>query len=278
MNISAPPLQIVADRRCFRESSIAEPPTVVVVGWLPRRAASDDDRGARGVVKPTTTTTATTPSLCSPGPRARPVIRHACRRPRCLARCRLREARIALNDSDSRRTCTPRWRPAPASWPRATGPSFARHMLSVDPPDHSRLRRSFSAAFTPRRVEALRPRVQIVVDELLDEMAAVGPTRGSTSSVRSRSASVTVICECSAQCSSQIGRLGRGLTALLVPTSTPAEYARAKAAPMRFVAMLESNRRRQAGQPRRRPRERAHHARDGDERLSTQDCGQHLSS
>src|SRR5438552_10958716 len=55
------------------------------------------------------------------------------------------------------------------------GPSFARHMLSVDPPDHSRLRRLVSAAFTPRRVEALRPRVKALVDDLLDEIAAAGP-------------------------------------------------------------------------------------------------------
>src|SRR5262245_1616816 len=44
------------------------------------------------------------------------------------------------------------------------GPAFARHMLSVDPPDHTRLRRLVSAAFTPRRVEELRPRVQSVID------------------------------------------------------------------------------------------------------------------
>src|ERR1700682_934788 len=39
------------------------------------------------------------------------------------------------------------------------GPEFARHMLSVDPPDHSRLRRLVSAAFSPRPVEALRAHV-----------------------------------------------------------------------------------------------------------------------
>src|SRR5207249_1429647 len=43
------------------------------------------------------------------------------------------------------------------------GPAFARHMLTVDPPDHTRLRRLVSAAFSPRRVEALRPRVQIII-------------------------------------------------------------------------------------------------------------------
>src|SRR5687767_13496654 len=37
------------------------------------------------------------------------------------------------------------------------GPAFARHMLLVDPLDHTRLRRHVASAFTIRRVEALRP-------------------------------------------------------------------------------------------------------------------------
>ena len=61
------------------------------------------------------------------------------------------------------------------------GPTFARHMLSVDPPDHSRLRRLVSSAFTPRRVEELRPRVQDLVHDLLDAVAAAGPDASSTS-------------------------------------------------------------------------------------------------
>jgi cytochrome P450 len=41
-------------------------------------------------------------------------------------------------------------------------------MLFADPPDHTRLRRLASRAFTPRSVEALRPRVVALVDGLLD--------------------------------------------------------------------------------------------------------------
>src|SRR5262250_3998744 len=55
------------------------------------------------------------------------------------------------------------------------GPAFARHMLSVDPPDHTRLRRLVSGTFSPRRVEALRARVQAIIDELLDRITAQGP-------------------------------------------------------------------------------------------------------
>jgi cytochrome P450 len=47
-----------------------------------------------------------------------------------------------------------------------------RSMLSTDPPDHTRLRRLVSKAFTVRRVEQLRPRVRDIVDDLLDDLAA----------------------------------------------------------------------------------------------------------
>jgi cytochrome P450 len=47
-------------------------------------------------------------------------------------------------------------------------------MLNRDPPDHTRLRRLVSKAFTPRMVEALAPRIQQLVDETLDSPAERG--------------------------------------------------------------------------------------------------------
>ena len=41
-------------------------------------------------------------------------------------------------------------------------------MLLADPPDHTRLRRLANKAFTPRAVEALRPRIVELVDGMLD--------------------------------------------------------------------------------------------------------------
>jgi cytochrome P450 len=47
-------------------------------------------------------------------------------------------------------------------------------MLDRDPPDHTRLRGLASKAFTPRVVEALRPRIQQIVDGLLDRIEPQG--------------------------------------------------------------------------------------------------------
>ncbi|MGE5289817.1 MAG: cytochrome P450 family protein [Micromonosporaceae bacterium] len=55
------------------------------------------------------------------------------------------------------------------------GPEFSRHMLNVDPPDHTRLRRLVSRAFVPSRVAALEPAVWAIAGNLLDELGEVGP-------------------------------------------------------------------------------------------------------
>ncbi|HEX4701588.1 MAG TPA: cytochrome P450, partial [Pseudonocardiaceae bacterium] len=48
-------------------------------------------------------------------------------------------------------------------------------ILSMDPPEHSRLRKLVAKAFTARHTERLRPRIQTIIDELLDRMVATGP-------------------------------------------------------------------------------------------------------
>ncbi|MEU1815232.1 cytochrome P450 [Streptomyces roseifaciens] len=48
------------------------------------------------------------------------------------------------------------------------------HLLNIDPPDHTRLRRLVSKAFTPRRVAEFAPRVQELTDQLIDGFAARG--------------------------------------------------------------------------------------------------------
>jgi cytochrome P450 len=51
---------------------------------------------------------------------------------------------------------------------------LTRWIVFTDPPDHTRLRALANKAFTPRVVGALRPRIQALVDTLLDARQAAG--------------------------------------------------------------------------------------------------------
>ena len=55
--------------------------------------------------------------------------------------------------------------------PRRDGP---RSLLFLNPPDHTRIRSLVSRAFTPRRVEHLRPTVRAMTEELLDPVSEAG--------------------------------------------------------------------------------------------------------
>jgi cytochrome P450 len=69
-----------------------------------------------------------------------------------------------------------------AMWSMAAAPESRReffektgnNMLFADPPDHSRLRRLVSRAFTPRRIAELRPVVTSMVAERCDRIAEAG--------------------------------------------------------------------------------------------------------
>ncbi|WP_422742602.1 cytochrome P450 [Mycobacterium sp. WMMD1722] len=51
----------------------------------------------------------------------------------------------------------------------------AGNLLANDPPEHQRLRRMLTPAFTQRRIKALEPRIEAIVTEHLDAMEAAGP-------------------------------------------------------------------------------------------------------
>jgi cytochrome P450 len=98
------------------------------------------------------------------------------------------QARAAL--ADPRLLKLPKgWRPPPDSLMA----SFDLHMLNLDPPDHDRLRKLVNKAFTPRRVEQLRPRITAITEGLLDDMS----TRDEVDLLASFAfpLPITVICE-----------------------------------------------------------------------------------
>ncbi|MFD4571863.1 cytochrome P450 [Streptomyces sp. NPDC058417] len=56
----------------------------------------------------------------------------------------------------------------------ALPPALDANLLNMDPPDHTRIRRLVSRAFTPRRVERLREPVRRTADALLDAIEPLG--------------------------------------------------------------------------------------------------------
>jgi len=57
---------------------------------------------------------------------------------------------------------------------RGLDPVGTVSMLDLDPPDHTRLRKLVSKAFTPRTIEQLTPSVEKLVDEALDQIEEQG--------------------------------------------------------------------------------------------------------
>ncbi|OAH09440.1 cytochrome P450 family protein [Streptomyces jeddahensis] len=97
------------------------------------------------------------------------------------------------------------------------------HMLMSDPPEHSRLRRLVAREFTARRVEALRPRVQQITDELLDQMVPLG--HADLVESLAFPLPMTVICELLGVPDIDRAAFRRMSNEVVAPTSGEAEYA-----------------------------------------------------
>ncbi|MFJ5726062.1 cytochrome P450 [Streptomyces sp. NPDC093149] len=61
-----------------------------------------------------------------------------------------------------------------AAWEDDGGNSIGLNMVQTDPPQHTRLRGLVAKDFTPGCIEALRPKVQRIADELVDVMLPLG--------------------------------------------------------------------------------------------------------
>ena len=78
-----------------------------------------------------------------------------------------------------------------------------RNILTVDPPEHTRLRKLVQPSFTASAIEKLRPRIQQIVDDLLEAAEAAAAERGERAPDRqmelisqfSYPLPITVICD-----------------------------------------------------------------------------------
>ncbi|QGK70870.1 cytochrome P450 [Allosaccharopolyspora coralli] len=87
---------------------------------------------------------------------------------------RYADARVALTDprfSKDYRSFGELLRRKAGGEPPAWLDALQAHMLNLDPPDHTRLRKLVAKVFTARRVAALRPRIEEITEQLLDRMA-----------------------------------------------------------------------------------------------------------
>lgn len=115
----------------------------------------------------------------------------------------------------------------------------AKSILNLDPPDHTRLRRLVSKAFTPRQIELLRPGIEQMVDTALDAAAE----RGSIELIDDLAFPVPfqVISELLDMPTDRAGELrdwSQALTAGLEPAATAADLDAAESAVLELVPYL----------------------------------------
>ena len=59
----------------------------------------------------------------------------------------------------------------------AAAAAINRHMLTLDPPDHTRLRALIHKAFTPKMIREFEVRIQEISNDLIDGMLGEGSGR-----------------------------------------------------------------------------------------------------
>ncbi|GAB3153497.1 cytochrome P450 [Microbispora hainanensis] len=117
-------------------------------------------------------------------------------------------------------------------------PPDPNSVFSMDPPEHTRLRRLVSPAFGSRRMAALRPVIEREVDLLVDRMVETGPPADLVSGF-ARRLPITVICELLGVPAGDRERIAGWVDVLLsLTTFEPSQVAQARADLKRYLAEL----------------------------------------
>ncbi|KUO09745.1 cytochrome P450 family protein [Streptomyces sp. DSM 15324] len=121
-------------------------------------------------------------------------------------------------------------------------PALDANLLNMDPPDHTRIRRLVTHAFTPRRVAALREPVRRTAESLLD---AIAP-HGHADLIASYAAPlpITVICELLGVAPQDREDFGSWTDALVAPDPARPDLARdaVRSVPAFFTRLLAAKR------------------------------------
>ncbi|MZF85330.1 cytochrome P450 [Streptomyces sp. SID5643] len=128
--------------------------------------------------------------------------------------------------------------PRPTEYPLPAG-----GLISMDPPEHSRLRRLTGQAFTARRVEELRPQVSRFTHELLDEMVARDEPSGEIMEDLALPVSISVICKLLGVSYDDRHRFRAFSEALVSSSLSPAEVQQATEDFTAYMAVLVADRR-----------------------------------
>ncbi|AKN73785.1 cytochrome P450 [Streptomyces sp. PBH53] len=117
---------------------------------------------------------------------------------------------------------------------------IGKYLLLADPPQHTRLRGLVARAFTMRRVEELRPRIQRITDDLLDEMLPRG--RADLIDALAYPLPITVICELLGIPEMDRTEFRKMSTELVAPTSAEAEHDATVRLAEYFTGLIEDKR------------------------------------
>jgi cytochrome P450 len=145
---------------------------------------------------------------------------------------RYEDARPALNDPRLSKDVARFHENGPISF-------LDRHMLGSDPPDHTRLRKLVSRAFTMRAIARMRPRIEEIAQALADRMAENAAREGVVDLLDEFAfpLPMTVICELLGVPDGERDDF-RGWSNTILSESTPEEHDAAAAAMVDFLSRL----------------------------------------